>query len=74
MSLENNYTREYKRAFEVGDNEVHETSCENCPSEQGTDPEVEDIFTWPKEERLKTLFRCAWRPERLCKGYWKKMQ
>lgn len=54
--------------------EVHSSSCAHCPSMQGTDPETEDIMTWPLEERMKTRFPCAWRNEKLCKGYHDKMK
>lgn len=48
---------------------IHATPCELCPSTKGTDPETEEIMACALEERLKTVFRCAWRPNKLCKGY-----
>ena len=48
---------------------IHETCCKHCPSKQGTDPEVQDVLTWPREQQLETLFVCAWRPDKLCRGY-----
>ena len=50
--------------------EIWKQPCANCPSAHfPTDPEVEDIKTWSREAQLDTVFRCAWRPEKLCKGY-----
>lgn len=50
---------------------IHANHCAHCPSAlSGPDPECEDIKnTYPREEQLETVFRCAWRPEKLCKGY-----
>lgn len=51
--------------------EIHDRPCASCPSAHfPIDPESEDILEWPIEERLKTVFSCAWRPEKLCRGYW----
>lgn len=52
---------------------VHESPCVNCPSTRGTDPEVQDILKLPREKRVETAFPCAWRREKLCKGYWDKI-
>jgi hypothetical protein len=55
--------------------EIHETYCSHCPSKgYPPDPEVEDILKWPKEERIKSVFDCAWRPGKLRKGYWERIQ
>lgn len=53
--------------------EVHERACRNCPSIQGTDPEVMDILRWPEAERMATIFPCGWRPWKYCKGYFDTM-
>lgn len=49
--------------------EIHDSPCVHCPSTKGIDPETEDIKTWPKSQRMNTVFPCAWRNEKLCKGY-----
>jgi hypothetical protein len=51
--------------------EIHKECCEKCPSKHGEDPEVKDIKeTCGKEVIVKEfLFVCAWRPNKLCKGY-----
>ncbi len=38
---------------------VHSTPCKHCPSEIS-----EDEF----------LFVCAWRPEKVCRGLWNKLE
>lgn len=50
---------------------VHRTPCEHCPSANAIDhdPEVKDILTMPYKDRAMTVFACAWRPNKLCKGY-----
>jgi hypothetical protein len=48
---------------------VHAAPCRNCPSMAGTDPEVEDVLTWPEPYKQQTVFPCAWRREKLCRGY-----
>lgn len=52
--------------------EVHTECCAKCPSAHGSghDPETRDILTWDKSERMETVFACAWRPDKLCKGYY----
>lgn len=50
--------------------EVHDFPCDNCPSMFELDPGVLDILRSPEKERLESVFACAWRPEKLCKGYW----
>lgn len=50
-------------------NLIHKNACKNCPSKSGHDPETEDISKWDRSEQLKTVFNCAWRLEKLCKGY-----
>lgn len=50
---------------------IHDEPCRNCPSAHyPPDPEARDIMEWPEAERLKTAFPCAWRPDKLCRGYW----
>jgi hypothetical protein len=48
---------------------IHSKPCEECPSIKGTDPECEDIKKLPHKDRLETIFLCAWRPNKLCRGY-----
>lgn len=49
---------------------VHKLPCKNCPSKHGaTDLEVKDILKLPKEKQWETVFPCAWRPNKLCRGY-----
>lgn len=48
---------------------MHEHPCAKCPSAHwGPDPEAEEIKTYPHEERVMSVFRCAWRPTLYCKG------
>jgi len=51
---------------------IHIKCCKKCPSALGKthDPEVRNILKWPKKERLKTVFTCAWRQNKLCRGYY----
>ncbi len=49
--------------------EIWKQPCPNCPSTKGPDPESEDIKTWSKKARIETVFRCALRTEKMCKGY-----
>jgi len=49
--------------------EIHEYACVHCPSVKGTDPECEQIKQMEKSERAQTAFPCAWRHDKLCKGY-----
>ena len=48
---------------------IHVDACEHCPSRNPPDPECKDIKTWPRAEQIETVFRCAWRPSKACKGY-----
>lgn len=49
---------------------IHARACVLCPSvRRPLDPEVQDILTWPREHQVETVFRCAWRPGKLCRGY-----
>ncbi len=51
--------------------EIHEAPCKHCPSAHyPPDEECIDIKdNWPPEAQLDTLFVCAWRTDKLCKGY-----
>jgi hypothetical protein len=51
--------------------QIHTSPCKHCPSAHSEpDPECLDIKeSYPREAQRDTLFRCAWRPEKLCKGY-----
>jgi hypothetical protein len=54
--------------------EIHKVPCKNCPSVinklTGTvDPENEEVKLFTRQEQIKTVFPCGWRPSKLCKGY-----
>ena len=50
--------------------EIHATPCALCPSAHyPPSEEVEDIHTWPRDLQIESAFPCAWRPEKLCRGY-----
>jgi hypothetical protein len=50
---------------------VHKDCCKRCPSNTtNPDPEVRDYMAMPKDLRMMTVFPCAWRKEKLCKGYY----
>jgi hypothetical protein len=50
--------------------EIHRSPCSHCPSAHyPSDPESDDIRACDRETRAKHAFRCAWRPEKLCRGY-----
>lgn len=55
---------------------IHNECCAHCPSRPGfePDPETQDYMRMPKSLRMKTRFPCAWRPEKLCKGYNDRME
>lgn len=50
---------------------IHAHPCAHCPSILGPeDPESIDIRNcYTHEEKIDTLFRCAWRREKACRGY-----
>lgn len=48
---------------------IHKHPCKHCPSMRGSDPEADEIKTYPKEIIVNEfLFVCAWRQSKLCKG------
>lgn len=48
---------------------IYREACSHCPSAHyPPDPEAQDIAALPKEERIRYVFRCAWRGMALCKG------
>jgi hypothetical protein len=47
--------------------------CGPCPSDHGTDPESEDILTYPDFSEVKDDFTCAWRKKGFCAGWAKKL-
>lgn len=66
MEIENKYPNRHK--------EIHRVPCKNCPSVVNKvngviDPENEEVKLFPREEQIKTVFPCGWRPSKLCKGY-----
>lgn len=50
---------------------IHIESCENCPSaNHGPDPFSIDIKEhYSRKAQIDSAFPCAWRDEKLCKGY-----
>jgi hypothetical protein len=61
---------EQERLYPNAHKEIHKGCCKKCPSAMGTDPETEDIKTYPKELIAKKFaFVCAWRNSKLCKGF-----
>ena len=55
--------------------EIHASPCAHCPTvacqRSGVvDPESEEIRdACSRDQQIESAFRCAWRPEKLCKGY-----
>lgn len=49
--------------------EIHAHPCAHCPSKHPPDEMTLDILTWPRQAQLETVFRCAWRGDKACKGY-----
>ncbi len=54
--------------------EIHAHPCKECPTvacrTSGIeDPESEEIRSCSLAVRAESVFPCAWRPEKLCKGY-----
>ncbi len=55
--------------------EIHASPCAYCPTVQCqrsgiVDLESEEIRdTGSRDDQVASAFRCAWRPEKLCKGY-----
>ena len=50
---------------------IHSNPCAHCPSvAMPDDPETEDIrLNATRQEQIDSVFRCAWRREKACKGY-----
>lgn len=53
---------------------IHSKPCQYCPSSQGLDPESQDILKLPIELRKLFVFPCAWRTEKLCRGFCENME
>ncbi len=53
--------------------EIHRHPCAHCPSAQGAvhghDPESIDLIAASRDAQLDSVFRCSWRPQKLCKGW-----
>jgi hypothetical protein len=58
-------------SIEARPTRIHTEPCERCPSANyPMDPQVSDIKNlWSRVDQLESVFPCAWRPEKLCKGY-----
>lgn len=58
--------------------EIHSTPCEKCPSEwYPPDPEAHDLLTMVTNGEIREedfLFVCAWRPNKICRGLWNRLQ
>ena len=52
---------------------IHLHPCARCPADHGSrlghDPEAQDLIAAPRALQLESVFRCSWRPEKLCKGW-----
>jgi hypothetical protein len=50
---------------------IHTHACQHCPSiHSPDDPECVQIRDRASlEEKIESLFRCAWRSEKACRGY-----
>jgi hypothetical protein len=51
---------------------VHDKPCGPCPSTREPDEEAEDIRSFVRRGLMpadQTAFACAWRPEKLCRGW-----
>lgn len=49
--------------------EIHAHPCTYCPSVAGDDPWLADMAAAPRVEQVASVFRCGWRPGKLCRGY-----
>lgn len=51
--------------------EIHRHPCKHCPSaHHPASEEMEDILAWDsRPHQLDTVFRCAWRTTKACRGY-----
>lgn len=50
--------------------EVHARPCARCPSAHWPpDEEAEDYLAAPRDVQLDSVFRCAWRRTKACRGY-----
>ncbi len=58
--------------------EIHHHPCPKCPSEHyPPDPEAHDLMTAVVQGKIAEkdfLFLCAWRPDRICRGLWNRLQ
>lgn len=53
---------------------IHAHACAHCPSAAYArgdldDPSMADVRQWPRDAQIDSVFRCAWRSAKLCKGY-----
>jgi hypothetical protein len=53
---------------------IHANPCAQCPSvayvrDKFEDPSMEEARDWPRAEQVESAFPCAWRTQKLCKGY-----
>jgi len=44
----------------------YSSPCKHCPTQQGPDPESEEIMKWDFKERMEYRFQCAWRKGGFC--------
>jgi hypothetical protein len=54
---------------------IHAHHCAHCPSvAMPDDPETADIkANATREQQIESVFRCAWRRDKACKGYCDKL-
>lgn len=53
---------------------IHANPCAHCPSVAYTrggfdDPLMVEALGWSRTEQVESAFPCAWRTNKLCKGY-----
>jgi hypothetical protein len=55
---------------QVRPTQIHAHPCKHCPSaHHEPDPESLDYLAAPRAEQIDSVFVCAWRPDKQCKGY-----
>lgn len=49
---------------------IHRHPCKHCPSALSPPDDITlDYMAAPRAEQLDSVFRCAWRRQKACKGY-----
>jgi hypothetical protein len=62
-------------AHEERPTQIHSSPCAHCPSvAMPNDPEMIDLRDrGTRAEQLESVFRCAWRRDKACRGYCDKL-